>query len=73
MVGALITYWGQGDKRGAYKVLVGKPEGKNDFQDPAVVEKVILRWLVGWGGGGGAWTGLIWPRIWKVGGLLLTG
>ena len=25
-----------GQRRGAYRVLVGKPEGKNDLEDPGV-------------------------------------
>jgi hypothetical protein len=51
-----------GERRGAYKFLVGKREGKSTLESPR------RRWednikmdlqIVGWG----AWTGLIWLRI----------
>jgi hypothetical protein len=32
-----------GEKRGAYRVLVGKPEGKNRLGDPGVDGRIILR------------------------------
>jgi hypothetical protein len=32
-----------GDRRGVYRVLVGKPEGKR--QDPGVDWRIILRWI----------------------------
>jgi len=44
MIGACSTYWGQGDRRRTYRVLVGKPEGKNNFQDRGVNGKIMLRW-----------------------------
>jgi len=31
-----------GEKRDAYRVLVGKPEGKNHLEDPGVDGMVIL-------------------------------
>jgi hypothetical protein len=31
-------------KRGAHKVLVGKPEGKNHLEDPGVDGTITLRW-----------------------------
>jgi len=34
-----------GDRRGVYRVLVGKPEGKNRLGDPGVDGKIILRWI----------------------------
>jgi hypothetical protein len=55
--------------RGAYRVLVGRPEGRRPLGRPR------RRWEdnikidlqeVGWG----AWTGLIWFRIGTGGGLL---
>jgi hypothetical protein len=58
-----------GEARGAYRVLVGRPEGRRPLGRPR------RRWEdnikmdleeVGWG----AWTGLIWLRIGTVGGLL---
>ena len=40
MGGACSTY---GARRGAYRVLVGKPEGKNHLEDPGVNGTIILR------------------------------
>jgi len=51
-----------GGRRGVYRVLVRKPEGKNHLEDPDVDGKIILRWIFRkWDVG--AWTGLIWLRI----------
>jgi hypothetical protein len=59
-----------GERRGAYRVLVGKPEGRRPLGRPRRRwednNKMDLR-EVGWGG---AQTGLIWPRIGTGGGLL---
>ena len=33
-----------GERRGLYRVLVGKPEGKNHLEDPGVDGRIILRW-----------------------------
>ena len=57
------------EERGMYRVLVGKPEGKNHWGDLGVNEWLILgrisrRWGVG------IWTGLGWPRIETGGGCL---
>jgi hypothetical protein len=58
-----------GEGRGAYRILVGRPEGRRTLGRPR------LRWEdniktdlqeVGWG----AWTGLIWLRIGTGDGLL---
>jgi hypothetical protein len=58
-----------GEGRGAYRILVGRPEGRRPLGRPR------HRWEddikmdlqeVGWG----AWTGLIWLRIETGGGLL---
>jgi len=51
------------------RVLVGKPEGRNQWGDLGVDGWIILgrisrRWDVG------IWTGLGWPRIQTVGGRL---
>ena len=59
-----------GDESGVYRVLVGKPEGKNHWGDLGVDGWIILgrisrRWNVG------IWTGLGWPRIETGGGRLL--
>jgi len=34
-----------GERRGVYKVLVGKPEGKNHLRDPVLDGRIILRWI----------------------------
>jgi hypothetical protein len=58
-----------GERRGACRILVGRPEGRRPLGRPR------CRWEdnikmdlqeVGWG----AWTGLIWLRIGTGGGLL---
>jgi hypothetical protein len=58
-----------GDKRGAYRVLMGKPEGKRPLGRPRRRWeddiKMDVREL-----GCGAWTGLIWLSIRTGGGLL---
>jgi hypothetical protein len=33
-----------GDGRGAYRVLVEKPDGKNHFQDLGLDGRVMLKW-----------------------------
>jgi len=35
-----------GERRGVYRVFVGKPEGKNHWGDPSVDGRVILRWIL---------------------------
>jgi hypothetical protein len=48
------------DRRCAYRVLVGKPEGKNHFEDLNVDGSIILKLIFKmWDG---TWTGLSW--IW---------
>jgi hypothetical protein len=58
-----------GNKNGAYRVLVGRPEAKKPLGKPMcrweVNIKVDLQ-EVGWG----AWTRLIWLRTGKGSGLL---
>jgi len=34
-----------GNRRGVFRVLVGKTEGKDHFGDPGVDGRIILRWL----------------------------
>ena len=58
-----------GERRGVYRVLVGKPEGKTPLGDPGVDGRIILRrifrkWDVG------VWTGSSWLRIGTDGGHL---
>jgi len=58
-----------GEERRVYRVLVGKPEGRNHWGDLGVDGWIILgrisrRWDVG------IWTGLGWPKIETGGGRL---
>ena len=42
-----------GERRHAYRVLVGQPEGKNHVRDPGVDGRIIIKWIfqgVGWVG-----------------------
>jgi hypothetical protein len=41
-----------GERRDAYGVLVGKPEGRNHFEDPGVDGRIILKLIFEkWDGG----------------------
>jgi hypothetical protein len=57
------------DRRGAYRVLVARNDGRRSFGRPryrwVVYIKMDLQ-KVGWG----PWIGLIWIGIWTGGGLL---
>jgi hypothetical protein len=59
-----------GERRGAYKALVGKPEGRRPLGRPRHrwedSIKMDLQEVVGWG----PWTGLIWLWIGTDGGFL---
>jgi len=58
-----------GEKRGVYRVLVGKPEGKSHWGDLGVDGWITLGWISRrWDVG--IWTGLGWPRIETGGGRL---
>jgi len=59
-----------GERRGVYRVLVGKPEGKRPLGGtPGVDGRIILRWIFRkWDVG--VWTGSIWLRIATGGGHL---
>jgi hypothetical protein len=35
-----------GEKRNAYRVLVGTPEGKKSVEDPDENERIILTWIL---------------------------
>jgi hypothetical protein len=42
-----------GGSRGVYRVLVGKPEGRNHLKDRIVDGRIILKWILeNWNGGG---------------------
>jgi hypothetical protein len=57
------------ERRGAYRILVGRTEGRRSIGRPDVDGRVILKWIFKkWDGR--AWTGLIWLRIGTIGGLL---
>jgi hypothetical protein len=58
-----------GEESGVYRVLVGKPEGKNQWGDLSVDGWIILGWISRrWDVD--IWTGLGWPRIETGGGRL---
>jgi hypothetical protein len=43
-----------GERRGVYRVLVGKPEETNHLRGPGVDGRIILRWIFRkWDGGHG--------------------
>jgi hypothetical protein len=35
-----------GKRRVAYRVLVGKSEGRHHLEDPRVDERIILKWIL---------------------------
>jgi hypothetical protein len=35
-----------GESRGIYRVLEGKPEGKNHLEGPNIDGRIILRWII---------------------------
>jgi hypothetical protein len=58
-----------GEKRNAYRILVGKPEGKRPYKD--VGRRIILKHVLE-KYGRVIWTGFIWLTIGTSGGLLWT-
>jgi hypothetical protein len=57
------------ERRGVYRVLVGKPEGKRPLGRPRcrwgiILRRIFRKWDVG------VWTGLSWLRIETGGGHL---
>jgi hypothetical protein len=51
-----------GERRGVYRILVGKPEGREHREDPGVDGRVILKWTFRkWFLE--VWTGLGWLKI----------
>jgi len=66
MDGACSAY---GDRRSAYRVLVGKPVVKRPLGRPRLDGRIILRWIFRkWDVG--VWTGTSWLRIGAGGGHL---
>jgi hypothetical protein len=59
-----------GEGRGAYRVLVGRPEGRRPLGRPRRRWEDDIKMDLQEVGLGGAWTGLIWLRIGTGGGLL---
>jgi hypothetical protein len=58
-----------GERRGVYRVLVGKSEGKRPLGDPGGEGRIILRWIFRkWDVE--LWMGSNWLRIGKGGGHL---
>jgi hypothetical protein len=58
-----------GERRGSYRVFVGRPEGKNHLENLGIDEGIILKWILkkwDWE----AWTALIWLRTVTGGGRL---
>jgi hypothetical protein len=57
-----------GEKRGAYRILLGRPEGRRPLWRPRCIGRIILKWIFKkWYG---AWMGLNLLRIGTGGGLL---
>jgi hypothetical protein len=58
-----------GDRRGVYRFLMGKPEGRNHLEDASVDGRIILRWIFRkWDVK--VWTGSNWLTIGTGGGHL---
>jgi hypothetical protein len=58
-----------GERRGVYRVLVGKPEGKNHLEDPGVDGRAILICILR-NSDVRVWNGSSWLRIVTGGGHL---
>jgi hypothetical protein len=59
-----------GERKGAYRALVGKPEGRRPLVRPRRRWEDNIKMDLREGLGGEAWTGSIWLRIGTGGGLL---
>jgi hypothetical protein len=62
-----VAWMGEG--RNVYRVLVGKPEWKNQLKDQGVDGRMGSKWTLG-RSVGGVWSGFTWLRVGTVGGLL---
>jgi hypothetical protein len=51
-----------GERRGAYRALVGKLEGRNNLEDPGIDGRKILKWICEKLGGGMDWINLAQDR-----------
>jgi hypothetical protein len=51
-----------GERRGAYRALVGKPEGRNHLEDRGVDGRIILKWTCERLDGGMDWISLAQNR-----------
>jgi hypothetical protein len=60
MGGACSMLWWGGI--GVYKVLVGKPEGRNHLEDPGIDGRIILSWIFGSGMVGVNWIDIVQVR-----------
>ena len=59
MDGHIARMW---EMRGAYRVLVRKPEGKDHLEETDLNGRIILSWFFGkWNTG--TRNGFIWPKI----------
>jgi hypothetical protein len=58
-----------GERRGAYRVLVGKPEGRRPLEKSKGRWENNIKWDLR-EVGCGAWTGSIWLRIGTGGGIV---
>jgi len=58
-----------GEERGVYRVLMGKPKGRNHWGDLGIDGWITLGWISR-RGDVGMWTGLGWPRTETGGGRL---
>jgi hypothetical protein len=52
-----------GERRGAYRVLIGKPERKRPLGRPRHRREANIKMDLQVVGGGGMWTGFVWHRI----------
>jgi hypothetical protein len=51
-----------GKKRGAYRILVGKPESRRPLRRPRLDERIIVKWILGKQVGGMDWINLAQDR-----------